>query len=174
MDGGETMQNKVPVSEPKGHRKLSKKLIALIAVVVVIVLGVAAALTGRMAIVFKAPDARVVVQPNICGDSFVTRYNDSVKQALNGVNATSVVGTVVQDFDKLSGNDKDPSCAYIRFRYALMTNDYETAQRQLDIMSDLAAKGSYADMRLNGMNGIDSLRVTLHLTKPTDETGTND
>lgn len=137
-------------------------LVSVVCLVIVVVLGLAGTLTGRLAIVVKNPNTRITMVVNVCGESVINSYNSAMDSYYQGYSdAIDKISTTVSDFSKLSGYEGDPSCAYIKFRLALLKSDSSSAQTQIDIISTLSSQNKYIDARLYGVTSIDAMRATV-------------
>lgn len=171
------MQNETTEAEPEARKKFTfkKKWIALLVLVTLVVAAVVAVMTGWVAIVFKNPTSRVVVQANVCDSSFVKRFNDAMARSNEGYeDVADILKGIVSDIDGRSGNEKDPNCAYIRYRSDLMQADFTDAQNQVNIIQNLAKNGSYVSSQLTGAGSVEAMSVTLQAAMQTSGDDSDD
>jgi|GEM_PF-4409693 len=137
-------------------------LISLGCLVLIVSLGVAGALTNRLAVVVKSPNTRVTTIVNVCNESVINSYNSAMDSYYQGYpEAVDTLSTIVTDFSKQAGYEGDPNCAYIKFRLALLKSDSSSAQTQIDTISTLSSQNKYLDARLYGVTSIDAMRATV-------------
>ena len=159
---GVVREEKAIASKPKKHWSDKKKKFVLwggsglVAVLLVLAL-----VFGFMAVVFKLPGQKVVINSNVCGDETVSAYNAAMTLYIDG--DTTQQGS--DDLKKLSsdvGNMQnyasDATCLYIRYRVAVLNLDYTVAQESLDAYSGLLEQGRFADGRLTGLSGLEDMK----------------
>lgn len=173
---GVTQSNDEPVRAsflalPQDNRKKIIWIGSLVAAVVVIGL-VIAALTGFLNISFKYPNERIVVSPNVCPSTVVQQFNDALASRYSDasqVSNTTAVRQVVDDFSKNKSSEQDPTCLFMKYRYAIMTNDHATAKTAVERLEQLATQGLYVNGRVKGLVGFSDMNQAVQLITPEAE-----
>jgi hypothetical protein len=144
--------------------------VGLILFVVLAVIGGYLYATKKLVFASASTDASVSVVTRACGKDVIAKYNGyytadapdaqkaTLKSAFDAATATS-------------GAADDPNCAYIRYAYYFATGDTANAQKEIDSLKALAAKGQYATSELTGVQQLDSIQADLNrLKNPNAET----
>ena len=127
-----------------------------------------AVLTGLIAVVFKSPHQKVVLAGTVCNTIMVDRYNSTMTGYYGDDRAggLTALNTLSDEIEKRAGAAQDASCLFIRYRVALLNNQYATAKDNLDKLSDQVSAGNSADTRLDGLTSLASMRRSLTAIDP--------
>jgi flagellar basal body-associated protein FliL len=151
------------IAQQPAPRKSRKKLIVTIIVLSALLLGSWAAVawlvtSGKVTVwETKAPVANrdgslcqnVIAQYN---SVFDTTNNEEYTQKLNGsANAAK----------SADPNETDPTCVYIRFNKASMTQDNAEAKRLANVLKALASQGAYMSTELANPQNIDTIMYSV-------------
>lgn len=167
-EGSESVvqEEKAIASKPKKHWSDKKKKFVLwggvgLASILIIV----ALVVGFMAVVFKLPGQKVVIVPNVCGDTVINNYNTIMTDALSDENETTIpkLVSLVSDIQKNSAYKSDSNCLFISYQTAYFQKDYDTAKSMLDGLKTLVEKGQSIDSRLQGVASISNIESSLRL-----------
>lgn len=156
---------------PQDNRKKIIRIIVLAAIAVAVGIIIAIAV-GFLAISFKHPQERIVVSPNVCTSTVVQQFNDAVASRYSDVSQADNITPmrkVVDDFSKNKRSDKDPTCLFMKYRYAIVTSDYTTAKTALDQLERLAAEGLFVDGRVKGLVSFADMAQAVRLIAPKEE-----
>lgn len=129
--------------------------------IIVIVLGVIAALETTVLIglwvafgsgwlklisnhVNNGDTSRATELYNVCDDKMVARWNRIYDINNHAKNYTSVydMKSIVDDIYRRQNYDKDPTCQYFIFQYALYSNDISTMKQSAKAMDELSKRGA--------------------------------
>lgn len=148
----------------------TKKKIAIIGVLIVVLLGAAAVwlfVSGRLAIVWKNPQSVLSVTPRVCGDDIIAKYNSLSKT--EGLDAFSAQLKAVNDaVTGLNDANTDPNCVYMQYTYQLFNKEYDKARQSVDTLKQLEQDGNYVTAELFNPQSASSIDETLKAIKQTN------
>lgn len=81
---------------------------------------------------------------NVCDDKMVARWNQIYDINNHAKSYTPVydMKSIVDDIYRRQNYDKDPTCQYFIFQYALYSNDISTMKQSAKAMDELSKKGA--------------------------------
>lgn len=146
-----------------GKSRWSALRIIIIVGTCVVVVGVAmTTILGYLAISFKQPNERVVVQPHVCDDGIITRYNS----AATSDGTPDAASDLISEFSKKANYQSDPTCLYIQFDVLIQKANYVSAKDAYDRLAALADRGEFVSTKLYNMAGLDSMQRRLMSIAP--------
>lgn len=127
-----------------------------------------ALLSGRISVVVKGTNQKVVLYTNVCNEKIINEYNAVFKTETID-EYTKAFEAVDKDVNTLTDYNKDPSCIYILFDYSMYIKDTKKAKQYEDELKEFNKNGLYLN---GGMDGIESVRsMDKRLNPPTNKTG---
>ena len=163
------LQTTSPVKSVFGGMPKQRMRLTLWIVVTVLVLGIIIALiTGLVAAVLKSPSQKVVLAGTACDTILVDRYNTAMT-GYYGDDRTSglkTLSTLSDEIGKRAGAEHDATCLFIRYRAALLNNQYAAAKDNFDKLSTQVNAGNSVDTRLDGVSSLASMQRDLTTIDP--------
>ncbi len=150
------------------------RIVAVAFILVGIIAMVAMAITGWLAVVFKQPNERAIVQTQVCDDVVVKKYNTIISTIESPDDIPTATASLITDFSKSSGYEQDPTCMYIKFSALIQKNDYSEASAIYTQMVKLADGGAFVDSRLYNAVGLSGMKRNLDLIAPVDTSAGDD
>ncbi len=156
-------------------QKSRKKLVLTIIALSILLLGTWAAAawlvsSGKVTVwETKAPVANS--DGNLC-QNLIAGYNKVFIEA----DESEFTNTLKQTADKAKAadpNESDPTCVYMRYTNASMTENNEEALRLANVLKALASQGAYMTAELANPQGIDAIMYTVQPEEATPAS-TND
>lgn len=153
------------LTEKQKNNKLSKftKFIAVVlvfALLFILIIGYFVA-SNRLSISFKSPNDEVVVSSNVCGNEFVSRYNQVMSKQFDIDEKTDYkerVDELLKGVRAQKGYNDDPTCQYVEYKSNLLYNrDYDSARKNVELIKDSATRGVYVDTRIYNLSSVDSM-----------------
>jgi hypothetical protein len=164
----------------------SKKKVAriiILGVIVVLIIGVAAAFAfGYLYAGIKSPEDRVSVSREdsssgsgeytvVCGADKIEAYNSAaqfrpVEGTSDTVQDTETLNTLLAELQGNPDAVNDPTCQAMIFNIAFNTPDYDTAKEALDQMKRLHSQRLFPDMNLAGITQLPMYEATLRTINP--------
>jgi flagellar basal body-associated protein FliL len=152
----------------------SKKKVAriiILGVIVVLIIGVAAAFAfGYLYAGIKSPEDRVSVSRED-SSSGSGEYNSAaqfrpVEGTSDTVQDTETLNTLLAELQGNPDAVNDPTCQAMIFNIAFNTPDYDTAKEALDQMKRLHSQRLFPDMNLAGITQLPMYEATLRTINP--------
>ena len=103
----------------------------------------------------KQPNERVVVSKDICNDSLVAKYNESLSD-------TTKLKGLVSTITSKNGSDSDASCLYMRYYYLALSNtgsQTDELNNTYHKIATLADKGIYPSPKLQTMTSLQQMEA---------------
>lgn len=149
-------------------KKKTAVFVGGVIVTVAIVGLVIAAVTGRLAVVFKNPNQAVVVTGGVCGDGSISEYNEiAANTYIDQVEEMQTkFDSLVTSITKNETYKNDLNCVYMVYQHAYQGRDYATASEMLELTKTLVNEGQMIDMRLQNLAGVASMESTLDSISP--------
>lgn len=147
-----------------------RKVVAVLALVVVLI--VIAVLVGYMAVLFKLPSQKAIVVGNVCNAQVVNSFNSTMESYYgDGSTREAILALegMVKDISKKAGYENDATCVFIKYRVAIVQQDYKVASETAKKLQDLAGNGQFVDMNAEGINTVKSMLQAAERLAPKGE-----
>jgi len=112
----------------------------------------------------------VTVVSSVCSKATITTFN-TIYSSKTQQERKAALTAAFEAVNKTGGYAGDPNCGYIRYTYYIEQKDIANAQKEIDVLKDLAAKNLYATSQLSGVRSIESMQSDVQvLTNPETNT----
>lgn len=138
----------------------------------VVVLLATAMLLGYMAVLFKLPSQKAIVVGNVCSEKVVSSFNSTIESYYgDGSTREAILALedIVKDISKKAGYENDATCVFIKYRVAIVQQDYKVASETAKKLQDMTAKGQFVDMNVEGVTTVKSMVQSAERLAPKGE-----
>lgn len=112
---------------------------------------------GYLGITFKQPSQHIAIQTRVCSTATVSRYNDAVS-ASSYAEYSSKLKDVLNEVEKLSGHDTDPTCLFIQYRYYTLQGQADAARTAVNSLEKYSNEGAYPNPQLVDIESISQMK----------------
>lgn len=157
------MSNDIPIVKTKNTKKISKlKTGVWFVLLVLLVLSVWFAISGRISIVVKDSNQKVVLRNVVCNDEVIGRYNTAL-QAETMEDYESGLKSVATDVESLPGYKKDPNCLFILIDYYLRKEDATKARQYVNDLKTQSDNGNYLSGKIESPDSMQGIEDSINL-----------
>jgi len=149
-----SQQNQKPVKPVK--KKLSTHVIILITALAIVIIAIILYASGILYIGFKAPSQRVVIQPQVCGETIINKYNATLTETDMQTMKDDLKDLAAQ-INKKAGHDNDANCQFILYYANYWVRDYKAALANAKNLQKLRTQGQFFDNNMTPQSNVDSM-----------------